>query len=150
MKSNNYPKLLLMLVISFVIMYGVMFLNIDKLEHLYLSLTRTYMSLMMVAPMAVLMLLLMPMMFENKKLNMLIMAGSVLVFILALVFLRRQIPISDQQYMKAMIPHHSSAIMVSRQADLKDPEVRKLAEQIIRSQEKEIAEMKQMLDRLNR
>ena len=131
--------------ISFLIMYAVMFLNVDKLDHIYLSTTRAYMSLLMVTPMALLMLALMPMMFENKKLNAIIAITSITVFILALTFLRQQTFISDKQYMKAMIPHHSSAILVSQEAKLTDPEVRKLAEEIIQSQEKEIAEMKQLL-----
>ena len=137
-----------MLLASFVIMYGVMFLNVDKLDHVYLSTTRAYMALLMVAPMALLMLAMMPMMYPDKKLNGIIAVTSVVVFILALVFLRSQTFIGDRQYMKAMISHHSSAIMVSQEAKLKDPELKQLAEQIIRSQEKEIAEMKQMLKRM--
>lgn len=148
MKTNNYKKFMVMLGISFLIMYSVMFLNVDKLDHIYLSTTRAYMSLLMVTPMALLMLALMPMMFENKKLNTIIVVTSIAAFALALTFLRLQIFISDEQYMKAMIPHHSSAILVSQEAKLKDPEVRKLAEGIIRSQEKEIAEMKQLLAKM--
>lgn len=137
-----------MLCISFIIMYLVMFLNIDTPDHLYLSATRAYMSLLMVAPMTLLMLFMMPMMYQNKKLNQIITATCVIVFVLALVFLRNQTLVSDRQYIKAMIPHHSSAIMVSRKAKLQNPELKKLSEQIIRSQEKEIAEMKQMLEQM--
>ena len=136
------------MVVSFIIMYGVMFLNVDKLDHIYLSATRAYMSLLMVTPMAIIMLFMMPMMYENKKLNMIILAISIFVFVLALTFLRTQTFITDSQYMKAMIPHHSSAIMVSQEANLKDPQLKKLAEQIIKSQVKEIAEMKQILEEI--
>ena len=139
-----------MLSISFVIMYAVMFLNIDRTDHLYLSLTRFYMTLLMVAPMAVVMLLMMPMMYQDKKMNAIIMVSAVAVFGLALFGLRRQAFISEEQYMKAMIPHHSSAIMVSQHANLTDPEVKKLADQIIKAQEKEIAEMKAHLKRLEK
>ena len=137
-----------MMVVSFIIMYGVMFLNVDKLDHIYLSATRAYMSLLMVTPMAIIMLFMMPMMYENKKLNMIILAISIFVFVLALTFLRTQTFITDSQYMKAMIPHHSSAIMVSQEANLKDPQLKKLAEQIIKSQVKEITEMKQILEEI--
>ncbi|MDF3076942.1 MAG: hypothetical protein K0S09_831 [Sphingobacteriaceae bacterium] len=147
-KPGNYKKFGWMLLASFIIMYAVMFLNVDKLDHVYLSTTRAYMALLMVAPMALLMLAMMPMMYPDKKLNGIIAVTSVVVFILALVFLRSQTFIGDRQYMKAMISHHSSAIMVSQEAKLKDPELKQLAEQIIRSQEKEIAEMKQMLKRM--
>ena len=147
-KSGNYKKFVWMLLASFIIMYAVMFLNVDKLDHVYLSTTRAYMALLMVAPMALLMLVMMPMMYSNKRLNGIIAVASTALFILALVFLRNQTFIGDSQYMKAMISHHSSAIMVSQEAQLKDPELKQLAEQIIRSQEKEIAEMKQMLRRM--
>jgi hypothetical protein len=147
MKSGGYLKFALMMAASFIIMYGVMYLNVDRFEHVYLSLTRFYMTLLMIAPMAVLMLVLMGGMYKNKKLNIGIIAGSVLVFILALVFLRTQTFIGERQYMKAMIPHHSSAILTSREADLQDAEVEKLAGEIIRAQEEEIALMKQLLEK---
>lgn len=139
-----------MLAMSFVIMYLVMFLNVDALSHLYFSLTRTYMALLMVSPMALLMLLLMPAMYKNKMFNRLIVFSSIAVFVLALVFLRNQIPIQDEQYIKAMIPHHSSAIMVSKNADLQDLEVKKLSVQIIKSQEEEIKQMKEILKRMEK
>lgn len=150
MDHTNYSKLLLMLTMSFLVMYTVMFLNTDKFDHIYLSTTRTYMSLLMVTPMALLMLVMMPKMFENKKLNTLIIVSSIMVFGLSLVFLRNQTFISDEQYMKAMIPHHSSAILTSEEAALRDPEVRRLADQIIKSQEREIREMKALLERMKK
>ena len=146
--EKNYGKLLLMEAISFVVMYVVMFLNVDDSEHVYLSLTRTYMSLMMVAPMALLMLAFMGKMYMNKQLNAVISIAAIIVFTGALAALRTQTPVGDIQYMKAMIPHHSSAILTSKHADIKDPEVKALSEQIIQSQEREIAEMKAMLERL--
>ena len=144
-KSHGYRKLLLSLLLSFGIMYLVMFLNIDRIGHFYLSLTRMYMTLLMVSPMAVLMLLLMPMMYPDKKRNAFIMVSAVVVFACAFFGLRNQWFISEVQY---MIPHHSSAILVSKNAGIKDPEVRKLADLIIQSQEKEIAQMKVILKRL--
>ncbi len=148
MKSNPYPKFLLMLAISFVIMYGVMFLNVASASHIHLSLTRTYMTLLMVSPMALLMLLMMGHMYPNKPRNRAIIITSVAVFAAALFGLRAQVPIGDVQYMEAMIPHHSSAILTSGAADLQDPEVKKLAEDIIKAQEREIAQMEAMLTRL--
>jgi uncharacterized protein (DUF305 family) len=146
--SSTYNKMALMLLVSFIIMYGVMFLNVAETNHIYISLTRTYMTLLMVAPMAMLMLIMMGKMYANKKRNTVIAIGAVIVFVVALVGLRTQTPIGDVQYMKAMIPHHSSAIMVSNNANLKDPEVKKLAEDIIIAQEKEIALMKTILARM--
>lgn len=148
MEKSNYQKFMLMLSISFVVMYAVMFFNVDQFDHIYLSLTRVYMALLMVTPMAVMMLMLMGKMYPNKKLNLIIHSTAVVVFVLSLLFLRTQVGVSDRQYMKAMIPHHSSAILTSKNASLEDDEVIELSKQIIESQEKEIAQMKEVLKRL--
>lgn len=146
MENMHYKKFGVNLIISFITMYLVMFLNVDKPEHIYLSLTRVYMTVLMVTPMAVLMILTMGHMFQNKKLNIIISAFSVLVFILALAALRTQAFITDEQYMKAMIPHHSSAILTSKNANIKIKEVKDLSEGIIQSQEREIEQMKRILE----
>lgn len=148
MKKGNYKKFGLMMAVSFVVMYAVMFMNVDQFDHIMLSTTRTYMTFLMVAPMAISMLLFMWGMYENKKLNYAILALSALVFIWCLYGLRNQVPIKDVAYMKAMIPHHSSAIMVSEQATFEDPETEKLAKEIIEAQKREIAQMKKILYRL--
>lgn len=144
--ENSYKKLGLTLAISFCIMYTVMFLNVDDISHIYLSLTRFYMSLLMVTPMAIIMLVSMKSMYRNKKANVAIGTSSVVIFILALIFLRNQTFISDRQYMQAMIPHHSSAILTSKHAAIKNPEVKKLSLGIIESQEREIQQMKDLLE----
>lgn len=148
MKNMSYKTFSLTMAISFFIMYIVMFLNMDSPSHYHTSLTRIYMALLMVASMAVVMMLMMGKMYPNKKTNLWIMVTGTLVFIIALVALRTQTPISDVQYMKAMIPHHSSAIMVSKRANIKDPEVKKLSEQIIKSQEEEITQMESIIERM--
>ncbi len=149
MEQHHYRRLALMLLISFVIMYSVMFLNVHRLSHIYLSLTRTYMSLLMVTPMAVLMLLMMPKMYQNQKLNRIILISAGVVFVFALTALRSQAFVGDKEYMKGMIPHHSSAILTSENANIRNPEVRRLSDSIIAAQEKEIAEMKMLLDSIN-
>ncbi len=134
-----------MLAVSFVVMYGVMFLNVAEASHIYLSTTRTYMTLLMITPMAILMLTIMGGMYPNKRRNAGIGLGAVVVFVLALTGLRTQTFVDDDAYMKAMIPHHSSAIMVSSANTFKDPELAQLAKDIIAAQEREIAQMKAML-----
>lgn len=146
----TYKKFALMMVISFFIMYIVMFLNINSIDHYYTSTTRIYMAILMVAPMAVMMMAMMGRMYKNKNVNRGIIITGVVVFIITLAALRTQTPVSDVQYMKAMIPHHSSAILTSKQVNLKNDEVKKLAEEIIQAQEKEIAEMKAMLERIGK
>lgn len=147
-KLNPYLKLALMLIVSFIIMYSVMFLNVFELNHIYLSTTRTYMALIMTAPMSISMLLFMWQMYKDKRMNCIIIAISILIFTFSVYSLRNQTFIKDVQWMEAMIPHHSSAILTSKNAHLEDPEVQKLADEIIVAQEKEIAEMKILIERL--
>ena len=148
MTAMSYKMFSIMMAISFLIMYCVMFLNMDKLVHYHTSMTRIYMALLMVAPMAVIMMVMMGNMYPNKKLNISIIIGGIVLFIIILIGLRTQTPIGDVQYMKAMIPHHSSAIMTSKSANIKDSEVKNLADSIIASQEREIAQMENILKRM--
>ena len=145
---NPYLKFGLMMATSFVIMYAVMFLNVDVFDHVMLSPTRTYMTFLMIAPMAVTMMAYMWGMYKKRVWNYAIMGLAVVTFALCYAGLREQVFVEDVQWMKAMIPHHSSAIMVSQKAQLKDPEAIKLAEEIIEAQKKEIAEMKRIIYRL--
>lgn len=142
-----YINLLKMQSISFVIMYSVMFMNVSSLDHIYLSINRTYMALLMTVLMAPIMLIFMKKMYQDIKLNMLVNAVSICLFIFAFLGLRYQWFVSDIQYMKAMIPHHSSAIHTSEQANILEPELKKLSEDIIVAQVKEIDEMKKSLQR---
>lgn len=147
MENSNYFKFIGMLMASFFVMYAVMFLNVNDMEHIYLSVTRLYMTILMICPMAIIMVLFMPNMYPRKRANMMIYMGSALIFVLAFTFLRNQTFVSDKQYMKAMIPHHSSAILTSSRADIKDPQVRMLADSIIKSQREEIQLMRSALER---
>lgn len=147
--NDNYTRFFLMLGGSFIAMYITMYLNTYEIDHVYFSLTRFYMTCLGIAAMAVIMLSLMLKMYKNKKKNIAIYVGSVVLFISALGLVRAQAPIiGDVLYMRAMIPHHSIAILTSKRADIKDPEVRKLADDIIEAQEREIAEMKKYIKRL--
>ena len=146
--NMGYKKFSAMMIISCLVMYTVMFLNMDSIDHYHTSLTRLYMTILMVSPMAILMVAMMGNMYPNKKINRLIIAVAIIVFCGTLTALRTQSPISDVQYMKAMIPHHSSAIMTSKNANIKDPEVKRLSEQIIKSQQEEILQMETILKRM--
>ncbi|MEZ4792369.1 MAG: DUF305 domain-containing protein [Gelidibacter sp.] len=147
--KGNYTKFILMLAASFIAMYITMYLNSYEIEHVYFSLTRFYMACLGIACMAVIMWFFMRKMYQNKKKNIAVLLGSLILFVSAYGLVRAQAPIiGDVLYMKAMIPHHSIAILTSKRADIKDPEVRKLADDIIKAQEKEIAEMKAMIKRL--
>ncbi len=148
-KSNSYTKFILMLAASFIAMYITMYLNTYEIDHVYFSLTRFYMVCLGISAMALIMFFFMRKMYQNKKKNIAILLGSLILFVGALGLVRAQSPIvGDVLWMKAMIPHHSIAILTSERADIKDPEVRKLADDIIEAQRKEITEMKAMINRL--
>lgn len=143
---KKYWKFLLMIGVSTIIMFGMMYLNVYSIDHIFFSRTRVFMALMMGAVMAIIMLLFMWKMYENKTLNKIILGVSVSVFAGSLLMVRSQTTVDDVAWMKAMIPHHSIAILTSKRANLKDPEVKKLANEIIKAQEKEIKEMKKMIE----
>ena len=140
-----YVKFGAMIATSTVVMLFLMYLNTYALDHVFFSETRTYMALVMGATMAVIMLLFMLDMYKNWRVNAAILAGSVIVFAGALWLVRSQETIEDVSYMKAMIPHHSIAILTSERAHIKDPRVRKLADGIIEAQRREIEEMKALI-----
>jgi uncharacterized protein (DUF305 family) len=142
---NMYTRFGVMITTSTVVMLGLMYLNTYQLDHVFFSETRTYMALVMGASMAVIMLAFMLGMYANRAVNIGIFAGSAVVFSLALWLVRSQATIEDVSYMKAMIPHHSIAILTSERAHISDARVRKLADQIIESQRKEILEMKALI-----
>lgn len=137
-----------MIATSSVVMLGLMYLNTYSLDHVFWSETRFYMAILMGATMAIVMLAFMFGMYKNKKVNIGIFVGSAIVFAMSLFLVRSQQTVDDVSWMKAMIPHHSIAILTSERANISDPRVRKLADEIIEAQRKEIAEMKQLIAEL--
>jgi hypothetical protein len=142
---KSYARFGLMIATSTVAMYGLMYLNTYESGHVSFSETRLYMALVMGATMAVIMLSFMWHMYTRRAMNIGIYVAGVVLFSLALWLVRSQTTIQDVSYMKAMIPHHSIAILTSERARITDPRVRELADQIIESQREEIAEMKTLI-----
>lgn len=141
----GYARFGAMIVTSTIVMFVLMYLNTFALEHVFFSQTRAWMALVMGAAMAIVMLLFMFGMYPNRKANLAILGASVIVFAGALWLVRSQETVSDVAYMKAMIPHHSIAIMTSDRAHIRDPRVRELADAIIEAQVREIGEMRQLI-----
>jgi len=127
-----------------------MYLNTYAWEQVLWSETRAWMALLMGATMAVIMLGFMWGMYRKRVVNFAITGVAVAVFVLSLWIVRSQVTVDDTDYMKAMIPHHSIAILTSERARISDPRVRKLADEIIEAQEREIAEMKYLICELDR
>jgi uncharacterized protein (DUF305 family) len=146
----SYWRFAAMIATSTVVMFGLMYLNTYEVEHVFWSETRAWMALVMGAAMAIVMLAFMLSMYPNRRLNVAIFAGATVVFALALWLVRSQVTVGDVAYMRAMIPHHSIAILTSSRAQLSDPRVRKLADEIVEAQEREIAEMKYLVSDLEK
>jgi hypothetical protein len=146
--SDSYRRFGIELAIEFVIMYLVMYTMIATISDFYLNLNNVYMTLMMVAPMAIVMVLAMRSMFPSRRANGVIGIAAALLFIGSFVGMRIQAGVSDTQFIQSMIPHHSGAILMCREAQLTDPEIVTLCGEIIESQQREIDQMKAILDRL--
>jgi len=146
--SQSYKTFFTMIGTSSVLMYLAMYLNNYSWDHIFFSEMRLYMNLLMTAIMAMVMLWFMRHMYTNKRTNQYIVGGSIALFVVALLLVRSQALVDDVDYMEAMIPHHSIAILTSERAQIEDPRVRALADDIIVAQKKEIEEMKRLIEEL--
>ena len=140
-----YKSFFTMLGLSAVAMFLAMYVMIASLDHFVLNLNMFYMTIVMVAPMAIIMLLFMLHMYKDKRMNTIIVASSAAVFVLVFWLIRTQTPIGDGELLRGMIPHHSSAILMCEQSKLSDPEVIALCDNIVASQKEEIAAMQALL-----
>ena len=141
----SYGRFFAMIATSTVVMFGLMYLNTYALEHVFWSETRAWMALMMGATMAIVMLAWMAAMYPSRAANIAIFAGAAVVFAASLWLVRSQVTVGQESYMRAMIPHHSIAVMTSERAAIGDARVRKLADEIIAAQRREIAEMRYLV-----
>lgn len=147
-QMNPYVKFTLMILTSTVVMYIMMYFNTYEWNHIYFSETRAYMALYMGAGMAVIMLAFMANMYKKTKLNLMIYGLSVIMFAVGIWGVRSQATVNQVDWMKAMIPHHSIAILTSTRADIEDTRVRQLADDIIEAQKREIKEMQALVEKL--
>ena len=145
---GSYGRFAAMIATSTAVMLGLMYLNTYALDHVFWSQTRFWMALVMGATMAIVMLAFMLHMYRNRMANAAIFMGAAVVLAGSLYMVRSQATVSDVSWMKAMIPHHSIAILTSERATLRDPRVRELAGEIIEAQRREIDEMKALIEEL--
>ncbi|MDN5788630.1 DUF305 domain-containing protein [Pseudorhodobacter sp.] len=138
----GYSRFFAMIVTSTLVMFGLMYLNTYALDHVFFSQTRMWMALYMGGGMAIIMLAFMLGMYTNRNANIAIFVGAAIAFAVGVGLVRTQATVGDVAWMKAMIPHHSIALLTSERADISDPRVRALADAIIDAQRAEIAEMK--------
>ena len=145
---NHYVHLLIMTVLSFVSMYVLMYAMVDRLANIYPNFNQLYMAGLMTAPMVLIEMAVMGTMYENKRLNLAIMIAGFVVGLLFFVGIRQQAAVGDTQFLKSMIPHHASALLMCNEAPVADAEIQELCKTIVAGQQAEIDQMKAMLARL--
>jgi uncharacterized protein (DUF305 family) len=145
--ESNYKRLLMVLSINTVLMFFITFANIWEFSHFHPNLNRVYMALMMTAPMGIVMMLVMHSMYKDRRLTSLFIGSFAVLFLLSFALTRVQAPVGNEQFLRSMIPHHSSAILMCERAAITDPEILELCEEIVRTQEEEIRQMDSILQR---
>lgn len=140
-QSNHYVHLGVMAFLSFLAMYGLMYSMVDSFANVYMSFNQVYMAALMAAPMVAIELVVMRAMYKDSRMNAVILGASVLLGVGMFVLIRQQTAIGDQQFLRSMIPHHSGAILMCREAALQDQELKNLCQEIISSQQREIDQM---------
>jgi dipeptide/tripeptide permease len=150
MMENDYRNLLVMAVLSFISMYILMYAMVNTIGNVFNNFNQFYMAGMMTAPMILIELFLMRATYQDKRRNMLIIAISIIAGLAFFFLIRQQTAISDRQFLRSMIPHHSSAILMCERASIQDPEIQELCQAIISSQQAEIDQMKSKLLELDR
>jgi uncharacterized protein (DUF305 family) len=148
MKENHYRHLGVMAALSFAAMYILMYAMVDSFAHVYMHINQFYMAGLMTAPMLLIELAVMRGMYHDERLNAMIAGASVVVGVLMFVFIQQQTAVSDNQFLRSMIPHHSGAILMCQNASLQGAEIRELCKGIVSSQRQEIDQMTTMLRRL--
>lgn len=148
MNHSYYPRLAAMTLLSFAAMYILMYSMANVLANVYPNLNQLYMAGLMTAPMVLFEIFLMGAMYQNKKLNFAIIALALVACIGFFLAIRYQVGISDEEFVRSMIPHHAGAVLMCKEADLDDPEIQALCAGIISGQQQEIEQMKQILERI--
>ena len=135
-QMHHYARFAAMMLLSFLAMFALMYAMVDRFADVYPNLNQAYMAGLM------------GMMYPDKAMNRWIVAGALLLLAACWFAIRAQTAIGDRQFLKSMIPHHSGAILMCREAPIEDDEIRRLCASIIRSQQAEIDQMRAILARL--
>lgn len=142
-----YWKFAIILLVSLALMWVLSMSMVRSIDHFYFNLSNFWMALLMVSAMAVVMLVGMWSMFKNRKANIAMLAGFAVLFVAVFALGRTETFVGNEQFLKSMIPHHSRALLVCQESDITDPEIVKLCDSIVKSQQEEITQMKAILDR---
>jgi hypothetical protein len=146
-KGASYLRFFAMIGTSMLVMYFLTYLNsFQILDHAWFSETRLFMTMLMGGSMMAIMLSFMLGMYKNRNANVAIFVGAAVMMLLSVWLVRSQITVDGVDYMEAMIPHHSIAILTSERAGIEDPRVHDLSIRIIEAQRKEIKEMEWLIE----
>lgn len=148
MRQSHYGKLFLMVALSFVSMYVLMYAMVDRFDNVYMNVNQVYMAALMSAPMVIIELALMGSMYPNKKMNALIIVVGLIALAAFWLLIRQQTMVTDKQFLRSMIPHHAGAILMCEKAAIRDPQITELCRTIISGQQAEIEQMKTRLEEL--
>jgi peptidoglycan/LPS O-acetylase OafA/YrhL len=145
--KNHYGRLIAMVVLSFLAMYVLMYAMVDRWDNVFANVNQFYMAGLMAAPMLIIELVLMAGMYPNRRLNLILSLVAAVFMLVCWFGIRQQWGVGDRQFVKSMIPHHAGAILMCEQNRLQDPALQQLCGEIVASQQREIAQMKALLDR---
>lgn len=145
--SDHYARLFLMVALSFGAMYILMYSMVNAYADVYNNVNQFYMAGLMAAPMLTIELLVMGAMYGNKRLNVVLTAVSLISAAAFFFGIRRQAAVSDEQFLRSMIPHHSAAILMCQEANIEDSAIKELCSDIVAGQQEEIDQMKGLLKR---
>lgn len=148
--GNHYKALAIMSILSFACMYILMYSMTNTIQNVFPNVNQFYMAGLMAMPMIIIEIVLMRHIYMNRKLNLAIVSIGSVALITFYILIRHQTGVSDRQFLRSMIPHHSGAILMCEKANIQDPEIKKLCEEIIASQQREIEQMKTKLDELDK
>ena len=150
MGNIMYLKFALMIILSFIAMYILMYAMVDNFSNVFPNVNQFYMAGLMTMPMVILELAIMGGMYAKKKLNFILMFIGCLAAVGFYIGIQEQAGVGDRQFLRSMIPHHAAAILMVEKAELSDPEIKKLAQDIIKAQQAEIAQMKAKLNEMKK
>jgi hypothetical protein len=150
MQMNHYARFFVMVALHFVAMYIFMYAMVNEFGNVFNSFNQVYMAALMTASMVLIEIPLMMSIYKSRRVNAVIIAVGLIVLIGSFLLIRKQVAISDRQFLRSMIPHHAGAILMCKEASIQDQEIKDLCRNIIASQQTEIDRMKAILDRTAR
>ncbi|OCK58243.1 DUF305 domain-containing protein [Bradyrhizobium sp. LMTR 3] len=150
MRKHHYGHLAVMTALSFIAMFILMYAMVDRFANVYPNINQFYMAGLMAAPMAIIELLVMRGMYPDARMNLIVGGVAVVAAVLFFLGIRAQTAVADVQFIKSMIPHHAGAILMCERSAISDAELVKLCQEIVKGQQQEIDQMKQILARLDK